>query len=259
MPADANTRASGCARCVADLLQGRNPMNTLLVEDVMTKDVVTVRSYAPFREIVQVMLANDIGAVPVVDSMGHAVGIVSRTDLIAKELPGDAGSGQSTVWRLLSADGRKAGAQREATTAGRLMSLNLVTVDAGAGVTRAAYLMRRHDVTHLPVTDEQDMVVGIVSRGDLLRSFLRDDAEIREHVIRDVLIEALDADRDTIEVLVNTGIVTLKGALDRASSAAYAVRATRQVPGVVDVVDELHWKVDDRRPVGGSGKFGPLF
>lgn len=230
-------------------------MNPQLVRDVMTKDVVTARSYTPFRELVQTMLAHDVGALPVVDSMGHALGIVSRTDLIAKEVA--AGGGRAELWQLLSLRGRKALVQSEAVSAVRLMSANLVTVHPDAGVTRAAYLMRRHEVTHLPVVDDQGLVVGIISRADLLRVFLRDDAEIREAVVRDVVIEALDAARDAIAVTVADGIVTLTGAVDHASTAAYAVRATREVPGVVDVVDELRWKMDDSNPVGPN-RSGPL-
>jgi CBS domain-containing protein len=231
-------------------------MASQLVRDVMTKDVVTVRSFVPFREIVQTMLARDIGALPVVDSMGHAIGIVSRTDLIAKEAVADTGA--AVLWQAFSPQGRKTHARQEATSAARLMSVNLVTVHPEDGVTRAAYLMRRREVTHLPVVDESNLVVGILSRGDLLRVFLRDDVEIREDVIRDVLIGALDAERDSIDVDVHEGIVTLEGAFDRASTASYAVRATRVVPGVVDVVDKLHWKVDDRAPVA-SDRPGPLF
>jgi CBS domain-containing protein len=138
------------------------------------------------------------------------------------------------------------------------MAAGLVTVGADAGVARAVDLMQRHTVTHLPVVDERNVVIGIVSRGDLLRVFLRDDAEIHEDVIRDVLIEGLDADRDAIDVDVSAGIVTLSGTVDHASTAAYAVRLTRAVPGVIDVVGKLHWRVDDTGPVG-AGRPGPLF
>ena len=231
-------------------------MNTRLVRDAMTNDVVTVRSSAPFRTLVQTMLAHDIGAIPVVDSMGHAVGIVSRTDLIFKEATGR--SGWSRPWALLSRRGRRARTRSEATTAARLMAGDLVTVDAEAGVARAAYLMQRHDITHLPVVDKHNMVVGMISRSDLLRVYLRDDAEIREDVIRDVLIDALDAEPDTIEVDVRGGIVTLSGTLDHASAAGYAVRTARAVPGVVDVVDKLRWRVDEPDPVGPD-RIRPLF
>jgi osmotically-inducible protein OsmY len=61
--------------------------------------------------------------------------------------------------------------------------------------------------------------------------------------------EALDADRDIIEVTVGGGVVTLSRTVDQASTAAYAVRLMREVPGVIDVVGRLHWRVDDSGPV----------
>jgi CBS domain-containing protein len=228
-------------------------MKTPLVGDVMTTDVVTARSFTPFRELTATMLARGIGAVPVVDSIGHTIGIVSRSDLLAKHTVPD--SGQAEAWDRLSPRGRKVRIRREAAAAGRLMTANPITVTAQAGVARAAYLMQRHAITHLPVLDERGAVIGIVSRGDLLRVFLRDDAEIREDVIRDVLIDGLDADRHTIEVTVDGGVVTLSGTLDSASSAEYAVRMSRRVPGAVDVVDNLHSRADQPRPAG----IGPLF
>ena len=218
----------------------------------MTKEVVTVRSFAQFREITAILLARDIGAVPVVDSAGRAIGVVSRTDLLAKQAVAD--KRQSEVWELFSPRGRKVRVRGEATTAGRLMSPYPVTVTAQSGVARAAHLMQRHAINHLPVVDERGMVVGIVSRGDLLRVFLRDDAEICEDVIRDVVIDGLDADRHTIEVAVRSGVVTLSGALGE-SSADYAVRMTRAVPGVVKVVDKLNRRIENTRAVPTA----PLF
>ncbi len=126
-------------------------MTAHLVRDTMTKDVVTVRSFAPFRELVQTMLAHEIGAIPVVDSMGHVVGIVSRTALAAKDQAGQ--SGRSRTWGLLSRRAGKARARSEASSAARLMARCPVAVGADAGVARAAYLMQRHGITHLPVVD----------------------------------------------------------------------------------------------------------
>jgi len=228
--------------------RGVRQMRTPLVDDVMTKDVVTVRSFAPFRELTTTMLSHGVGALPVVDAIGHPIGIVSRTDLLAKQAAPD--SARAEAWELLSPAGRRVRSRREATTAARLMTGSPVTVSAGSGVARAAHLMQRHAITHLPVVDERGVVIGIVSRGDLLRVFLRDDAEIHEDVIRDVLIDALDADRHTIDVAVEGGVVTLAGTLDSESTAEYAVRRTRGVPGVVDVVDKLRSRYEEDRPAG---------
>jgi len=216
-------------------------MQPLLVRDVMTDEVVTVRSYAKFRQITATMLSHDVGALPVVDSMGHAIGVVSRTDLVAKQArPG--------AWDKLTVRGRKTRSAARATTAGRLMTGHPITVTPETTLTRAAHLMQRHAVTHLPVINEHGVVVGIVARGDLLGMFLRDDAAIREDVVRDVLVEGIDADPGTIDVTVADGVVTVTGSLDYASTVAYALREIRIIPGVVDVVDELKWRTDDTRP-----------
>jgi CBS domain-containing protein len=218
-------------------------MNATLVGDIMTTDVVTLPSSASFREIVTLMLTRDIGAVPVVDEPGHLIGIVSRTDLVAKEAI--AQDARSEAWELLTSRGRKMRAQGMADTAGGLMTTDPVTVTAGSCVARAAYLMQRREVTHLPVLDENGILVGVVSRTDLLKLFLRGDAEVREAVIREVLIDGLDVAPDTIEVTVQDGIVTLSGTLKYSTDVGSAIRMTRAVSGVIDVVDELRWRSDD--------------
>jgi CBS-domain-containing membrane protein len=216
-------------------------MQPLLVRDVMTDQVVTVRSFAKFREITAAMLEREVGALPVVDSMGHPLGVVSRTDLVAKQArPG--------AWEKLTVRGRKAHATARATTAARLMTEHPITVTPDATLTRAAHLMQRHAITHLPVVDEHNVVIGIVARGDLLGMFLRADDAIREDVVRDVLIEGIDAEPGTIDVTVADGIVTVTGMVDYASTADYALREIGTIPGVIDVVDKLKWRTDDTRP-----------
>lgn len=228
-------------------------MNSTPVREIMTKDVVTIRSFVPFRRIAATMLSRGIGAVPVVDSMGHAVGLVSRTDLIAKEA---AGADQGELWELLSRRGRATAARGEATSAGRLMTTDLVTVTPDTEVSRAAYLMERHAVTHLPVVDQRNVVVGIVSRSDLLRAYLRDDAEIRRDVERILRSSLPDDERETVELDVEDGVITLTGTADH-RFAAHAVQHVRAIRGVVDVID----KTQDRQRASSDDAFspGPLF
>lgn len=223
-----------------------------LVRDVMTKDVVSVRTYTSFRLVASAMLGHDVGALPVVDALGHPVGVVSRTDLLAKRARlghGPLGS----AWERMTARGRRTAAASKGSTAVRMMSHHAVTVTAEDTVFRAAYLMRRHDVSHLPVVDRRGVVVGIVSRGDLLGEFMREDKVIREDVLTEVLAHRIE-EPDAVEVAVERGVVSLTGQVRLASDALYIVERTRKLPGVVDVVDLLHWGTDDRRP-----QVGPLF
>ncbi len=212
-------------------------MNAVLVGDVMTGDVVTVRSFAPFRTLAATMLRRRVGALPVVDSMGHALGVVSRTDLIAKEAGG--AEGRCGPWDLLSRRGRQVRERGRATTAARLMTANPVTVTTDTAVSQAAYLMERHNVSHLPVVDPRGMVIGIVSRSDLLRTYLRDDDEIRAEVADSLARCYPDEVPDAVSIRVGDGIVTLTGRLGSASALANAADVARAVRGVVDVVDNL--------------------
>jgi CBS-domain-containing membrane protein len=227
-------------------------MKNRLVREVMTKDVVTVRTYTPFRLVVSAMLGHDVGAVPVVDAIGHPVGMVSRTDVLAKRA--HLGHGPlGSVWERITARGRRTQEAAHGATAARLMSHRAVTVRPDDTVFRAAYLMRRHDVSHLPVVDKRGVVVGIVSRGDLIGEFMREDKLIREDVLSEVLAPRFD-DPSTVEVTVERGVVTLEGQVRLCSDALYAVDETRRVPGVIEVEDLLRWTTDDRKP-----QVGPLF
>jgi hypothetical protein len=113
-------------------------MRTPLVGDVMTREVVTVRSFAPFRELITTMLSRGVGALPVVDSIGHPIGIVSRTDLLAKQAATDSTTAEA--WELLSPRGRKvrwrwkaaSSLWLERSTAGRVLN----TRSAGPAVCR---------------------------------------------------------------------------------------------------------------------------
>ncbi|HEU5426634.1 MAG TPA: CBS domain-containing protein [Actinocrinis sp.] len=229
-------------------------MNSMPVREIMTKDVITIRSFVPFRRIAATMLSRGIGAVPVVDSMGHAIGVVSRTDLIAKQA---ANSGQPELWELLSRRGRQTHARGEATSAGHLMTTELVTVTPNTEIARAAYLMERHAVTHLPVVDERNVIVGIVARSDLLRAYLRDDAEIRRDVAQVLHAGLPGAERETVAADVEDGIVTLSGATQH-RTAAHLAHNLREIRGVVDVIDKTQPR-DDEAAAGDGFSPGPLF
>jgi CBS domain-containing protein len=227
-------------------------MKTRVVRDVMTKDVVSVRTYTPFRTVASTMLGHHVGALPVVDTAGHPLGVVSRTDLLAKRARLGHGT-LGTVWEVLTSRGRRTARTAQGATAIHLMSDHAVTVAPDDTVFRAAYLMRRHDVSHLPVVDGLGSLVGIVSRGDLLGEFTREDTLIHDDVVEDAVRRRIESP-DEVAVRVERGVVTVSGRVRLASDAAYVLERARKVAGVVDVVDELSWAVDDRKP-----QPGPLF
>jgi CBS domain-containing protein len=127
------------------------------------------------------------------------------------------------------------------------MSSPAITIDPDATVPMAARLLARHGIKRLPVVDDLGRLIGIVSRPDLLRLFLRDDEAIQREIIDEVLLRALWIEPNAVLVKVEDGVVTLTGHLERKSLVPMAIHLTRTVPGVVDVVSQLTFEVDDDR------------
>ncbi|MFI5763434.1 CBS domain-containing protein [Streptomyces sp. NPDC051563] len=189
------------------------------VGEVMTADVVSVDRSTTFREIAKLLADYDITGLPVVDEDDRVVGVVSESDLLA----------------------------HKALTAADIMTAPAVTIHAQEGVSEAGQLMTRLALQRLPVTDAEERLVGIVTRRDLLRVFLRPDAEIRRHVSEDVLSESVGAPIGAVDIHVLDGVVTLAGRLERQSQIPLALRLTARLDGVVAVVDELTARTDDSR------------
>ncbi|MFD4613278.1 CBS domain-containing protein [Streptomyces sp. NPDC058451] len=201
------------------------------VGDVMTPTVVALAGGAMFKEIVRTMEEWGVSAMPVLDGRGRVLGVVSEADLLRKEelreddpdLPGGPPR---------SVDG-PGSAKARAVTAEELMNTPAVTVHPAATLGRAARLMARHGVKRLPVVGDDGVLVGIVSRSDLLKVFLRGDEDIAADVRRQIVAAGFLT--DSVGVAVREGVVTLTGRLPDASLIPLVVRLTRTVGGVVDV------------------------
>lgn len=185
------------------------------VADVMTHAVVAVGRDADFREVTDTLQRWQVSAVPVLTGDGRVIGVVSEADLL----------------NARDRDGVRAGA----LTAGRMMSVPAVTVHPGSPLNEAARAMARGHLKRLPVVDEEDYLVGIVSRGDLLKVYLEDDRELADRV-RFELVATLGPGAGTgTDVRSEDGRITLTGELPDAVSAAVLERLVGSVPGVVGV------------------------
>ncbi|WP_042431518.1 CBS domain-containing protein [Streptacidiphilus anmyonensis] len=213
------------------------------VGDVMTHHVATVRRDTSYKALAALLAEHDVSAVPVVDDAHRVLGVVSEGDLLRKESGQPDPEGHTpSVW--MSPSNRK---RVRAEDASGLMSRTVFTARPQWSVVEAARMMDRHHVKRLPVVDETDRLVGIVSRSDLLRVFLRADRAIREEVVRDVLRRTLLIDPATLWVDVEDGVVTLRGQLERKSMIPIVERLCRSVDGVVAVHAGLTFAFDDTR------------
>ena len=210
------------------------------VSDVMTRAVVSAYEGACFKEIAAALDRNGINAVPVIDAEHKVVGIVSAADLLARvgharpSPPHHRLSGPAASFR-----------KEHGTTARDLMTAPVITVLPSTPIEEASRLLARFRIRSLPVVDAAGQLIGMVSRVDLIRLFLRNDEEILNDVLRDV-VEATDASmHGKVRVSVSEGVVTLSGRVDTALRARGLVHRAGLVPGVLNVQDALEFDVND--------------
>lgn len=208
-----------------------------LVTEVMTYNVVAVRQEAEFKEIVAVMHRRRVSAFPVLDASDRVIGIVSEADLLPREAYPARPSSAEHERR------RRVPAKADALTAAELMTSPAITITAQATVTEAARIMHSHKVKRLPVIDDDNRLVGIVSRIDLLGVYDRPDAQICTEITERVLAADFVFDPREFAVTVGGGVVTISGKVEREDVAISLLEAVWDVAGVVDVRDRLSYPV----------------
>jgi CBS domain-containing protein len=229
-----------------------------IVGEVMTSDVVEAYPETSFKDVVRLLDRHRISGLPVVDHDDKVVGVVSQTDLVRRQAARSPHYRARRSRRHPSNRLRRPrpGAVARAVTARDLMSTPAITVHPEQRIADAARVMERHGVERLPVVDEEDRLIGIATRRDLLRVFLRTDEEIGREVREEVLDLALGLPDGSVTVSVGDGMVTLAGAVPHHSDIPTAIRLTYRVDGVVGVVNGLTFRADDTRRIEGAPSSG---
>jgi CBS domain-containing protein len=220
------------------------------VRDVMTRHVHAVAPATPFATIVRLIEENRIGALPVVEAR-RVIGIVSKGDLLPKIERFDLGPESLLAAGPMQGPVRKA----EGIRAKDLMTSPAVTIAETATLAEAARCMRTWSVRRLPVVDGNASLQGIVTRGDLLRVFLRSDDEIQREIVSRVLPRAVfEEELPEVKVEVEGGIVQLRGRVHRRSDAELLAEIVEHLDGVVSVdARALRHAWDDLHPTSGVG------
>ncbi len=219
------------------------------VSDVMTKHVHVATPLTPFKLLVRLIEENRVSAIPIVDQQGVPIGIVSETDLLLKQMRAGAESSRDLLHVRRRRNERAKG---DGTVASDVMTSPAITVASDTGLGDAARLMQDKSLRRLVVVNDGGRIAGIVSRSDLLKVFLRTDEELREEIRGELIPAVLMASYDAIGVDVCWNVATLSGEVDRKSDAEILTRLTRELDGVVGVIDELTYSWDDTAAVAAA-------
>jgi CBS domain-containing protein len=144
------------------------------VTDVMTRDPIVVRAETPLKEAIQILAEKRISGIPVVDNVGKLIGIISETDLMWQETgvtpPAYIMFLDSVIYLQNPATYERELHKALGQTVGEVMSKNPVTISPDKTVKEAAQLMHDRSVHRLPVIDSTNQVIGILTRGDIVRT-----------------------------------------------------------------------------------------
>lgn len=201
------------------------------VGDVMIKGVVAAHEEAAFKQIVDALVRNHISAVPVIDARRKVVGIVSESDLLARMSGGHLVLPTGHLVTAHAEERRKL----HASVARELMTSPPVVTRASMPIADAAHLAAQARVRRLPVVDDDGVLIGMVTRADLLKVFLRADQEIRDDIRHNVLAGAVSFNPSLVDVEVYDGVVTVRGEVQHQETADALAHAMAGIGGVIAV------------------------
>lgn len=144
------------------------------VADVMSHNPIVVRPETPLNEAIQILAEKRVSGLPVVNDAGELVGIVSETDLMWQETgvtpPAYVMFLDSVIFLKNPASYERDLHKALGQTVGEVMSRDPVTVSSDKLLKDAAQLMHDRSVHRLPVVDANGQVIGILTRGDIVRA-----------------------------------------------------------------------------------------
>ncbi|QHO75595.1 histidine kinase [Bradyrhizobium sp. CCBAU 051011] len=216
--------------------------------DVMVSPVITVSENSTIHDLAKLLLANRISAVPVVDSGGKVVGIVSEADLMHRS---ETGTERPFSWWLALISGERALAaeyiQSHALKVKDVMATDVQKAHPDTPLVEIADMFEKKHIKRVPIVNDAGELVGIVSRANIVQAVAsaRPKLEISlpDTMIREKLITELKKQSwshvHKLNATVTNGIVDLWGFAESEKERQAIRVAAESIPGVVAVNDHL--------------------
>jgi CBS domain-containing protein len=226
------------------------------VRDVMTTSVITVGPDTEVAEIARCLLENRISAVPVVETDGRMVGVVSEGDLMR-------GTEHRPSWwlSLLMLPERRATdyLKTHGRRAQEVMTREVITANDDASLEEIAEILEKHRIKRVPVIRDGKLV-GIASRADLLHGLIArqtgvspsiDDRKIKATIEKNLSDAGVRI--QLLNVVVSDGVARIWGVVVTPEEQAAVLVAAEGAPGVKEICANIHVLPSYMRPFIRAG------
>jgi len=142
----------------------------IAVREIMTKNVVTVKRESTIDEVSVLFSENKISGLPVVDEYNRVIGVVSEADILAMAGMEKGHTFKDILRHLL---GEPLPKRKHGDRVGEVMSSPAITTRAEADVREVAEILENRRIKRLPVVDQENRLLGIISRGDIVKAMSR--------------------------------------------------------------------------------------
>ena len=215
------------------------------IGEIMTRDVITVSPQTPIREAARLMADHAISGLPVVDGQGQLVGVLSEGDLILRQ----KARPRVPWWRAFFQDGEQLAREYQkaaGTTVAEVMTKSAISVSPDLPIEAAALILDQRRIRRVPVV-AAGRVVGIVSRGDLVKVLARAPSRVEKPASDHQLVSEMRARLASEPWVSNRGIVVdadhgvllIWGLVATEAEKSAIETMARSLPGAKDVRSQL--------------------
>jgi CBS domain-containing protein len=141
----------------------------LLVRDVMTKGVISISKFDPVMQVADILTEKNISGLPVVDKDKKVIGIITQADILSMIGVSRDHTFKDLLRHML---GETLPERRIGDHVGDIMTSPAHTIKPEANIAEAVRIMDEKKIRRLTVTDDKGILIGILTRADILKAVI---------------------------------------------------------------------------------------